>query len=260
MGLKVIVRVDDISDKYGFLELRDWFIVNFPQISVAFYVENTDISYKWGMNVWDIIKKTITEYKWQIGGHTRSHPHLPRLTINKLKEEIINNIQDIEDNLESVGLKYKVSSFAYPFGEFDDRVKQVLKDNGIIHGLTYESGNDYESQSIFPIDNLYEIGISCNASNSVDDWNSRFKYAYEGGDIYILCLHTSHWIRGRNREFLKRIFKSRSVKELTESIKNFIKYIFKRSSLFMWNNLKEHLEFILQYSDIHFITFKDLIK
>ncbi len=260
MSIKVIIRVDDICDRYDFYDLKNWFILNFPQIPVSFYIINSQYNYRWGKKVWNAIKNTIINYNWEIGGHTRNHYHLPDLPQEKLFDEIVENLRDIENRLKNAGLDYKITSFAYPFGEFDERVKKILKENGIIHGLTYEPGEDYLTQLIFPIDNLYEIGISCNASNSADDWNLKFKEVFERGDIYILCLHTSHWIRGRNRENLKRIFKSRSIKELYLYIRRFIIFLFKKSSLEMWDNLKQHLEFILKHSDIQFITFKDLIK
>jgi peptidoglycan/xylan/chitin deacetylase (PgdA/CDA1 family) len=260
MAINIIIRVDDVCDKYDFDDLKNWFISNYPQIPVSFYITDSQYPYKWRKKAWDIIKTTIIDYKWEIGGHTRNHYHLPDLPKEKLKDEILNNIQDIEKGLKSVGLDYKVSSFAYPYGEFDERAKKILKKNGVIHGLTYNSNKNYKSLLTIPKDNLYEIGISCNTLNSIDDWNSRFQEVYENGDTYILCLHTSHWIKGRNRENFKRIFKSRSLKELYISIRRFIQYIFRKSSLEMWEYLKQHLKFILNHKNIHFITFKDLIE
>ena len=260
MVLRVVIRIDDICDRYDFLELKGWFISHYPQIPISFYICYTHENYRWRGEIWKIIKETIIDYKWEIGGHSRNHLYLPNLSITRLKKEIVNNIQDIEQNLKLVGLDYKVTSFAYPYGGFDKRVKKILKENGIIHGLTYSSNNNYKSQIIFTINNLYEIGISCNALNSVNDWNSRFDNAYENGDSYILCLHTSHWRRELNRENLKRIFKSHSIKELIASIKLFIGYLFKKNSLEKWNDLQKHIDYILKFSNVNFVTFKDLIK
>jgi peptidoglycan/xylan/chitin deacetylase (PgdA/CDA1 family) len=258
--VNIIIRIDDICDRYDFYDLRKWFIENYPQIPISFYVTDSHFSYKWGAELWRNVKNVITNYKWEIGGHSRNHYHLPELTEQELVNEIIKNIEDIEKGLRSVGLDYKITSFAYPFGEFNENVKSILKRGGIIHGLTYESGDNYKSLIKFPKNNLYEIGISCNATNSVHDWNLRFKSSYENGDIYILCLHTSHWIRGKNMTNLKRILKSNSLKEFFFNIKRFILYFFKRSSLKMWDYLKQHIEFILKFHDIHFITFKDLLE
>ena len=258
--INVIIRIDDICDRYDFYDLKNWFIENYPQIPLSIYITDSHYPYKWGKEVWNDIKNTIINYNWEIGGHTRNHYHLPDLPEKKLFDEIIKNIEDIENELNSVRFDYKITSFAYPFGEFDNRVKIILEKVGIIHGLTYEAGENYKSQLKFPKDNLYEIGISCNASNSVDNWNLRFKQVYESGDIYILCLHTSHWIKGRNRENLRRIIKSRTLKGFLSNSKRFLEHLFRKSSLEMWTNLKKHLEFILTHPNIQFITFKDLIE
>ncbi|MFX1393591.1 MAG: polysaccharide deacetylase family protein [Promethearchaeota archaeon] len=260
MAVKIIIRIDDIGDKYDFYELRDWFISNYPKIPVAFYVVYSHYKYRWGIDVWKSIKDTLITYKWEIGGHSRNHHHLPSLSNEKLKVEIGKNLEDLENELSFVGLDYKITSFAYPYGEFDERVKDILDKNRIIHGLTYISGNNYESQINFPKNNLYEIGISCNATANGDDWNRRFKNVYQNGDVYILCLHTSHWTKAQNRNNLKRIFKSKSKKELYFSLKRFKKYLFKKSLKQMWSMLAQHIEYIMKFSDVEFITFKDLIE
>jgi len=182
------------------------------------------------------------------------------LTHKKLEEEIVKNLSDIQNGLNSIGLPYLITSFSYPYGEFDERVKMILKENGIIHGLTYTSEEEYESQLNIPNDNLYEIGISCNATNSIENWNTIFNKVYKNGDTYILCLHTPLWKKANNRSNIMRIIKSKSIKELFIAIKRFCKYLFKKSSFEMWDQLKLHLDFITDHSDIQFITFKDLLK
>lgn len=260
MAVKIVIRIDDIGDKYDFFELRDWFISNYPKIPIAFYVMYSQYRYRWGKDAWNSIKDTIIEYKWEIGGHSRNHHHLPSLTNEKLKIEIEKNLEDIKKELISVGLDYNITSFAYPYGEFDDRIKEILNKNGIIHGLSYISEENYESQINFPKNNLYEIGISCNGSGSVDDWNKKFINAYKNGDFYILCLHASHWTKAQNRKNIKRIFKSKTKKELYDSFKRFKKYLFKKSSKQMWSMLAQHIDYIIKFSDVQFITFKDLLN
>lgn len=259
MTINIIIRVDDISDRFDFYDLKKWFIANFPQIPVCFYVQYSHYKYKWDKKVWNEIKKMIKNYNWEIGGHSRTHPHLPMLTNSQLKQEIENNIRDVEKNLKLVGLNYKITSFAYPYGEFDERVKKILCENGIIHGLTYIIVENYDSQLFFPKDNLYEIGIGCNATGTIEDWKLKFDNIYKNGDSYILCLHTSLWTKKQNGRNLKRIFRSKSIKELYFSLKRFFKFIFKKGSKEMWNLLGQHLEYINNFSNIHFITLKDLL-
>ena len=259
MAAKVIIRIDDIGDKYDFYELRDWFNSKYPKIPVSFYVVYSHYQYRWGKKAWLQIKDTLLKNKWEIGGHTRNHHHLPKLSDEKLKDEVVNNIKDIQSELNSVGLDYKITSFAYPYGEFDDRVKKIMKQSGIIYGLTYTTEENYKTQIWIPEEDLFETNVSCNVTGTLKDWNQRFKDVFDKKGIYILCLHTSHWNKCRNRKNLKRLFKSRSIKELYVSLSRFFKYIFKKSTHQIWKILSEHIDFILGHSDVQFITFKDLI-
>ena len=145
MTVNVIIRIDDVSDRFDFFELEKWFLSNYPRIPISFYVNATHYPYRWRKRGWTSIKDVIIKYKWEIGGHTRRHSHLPKLTHKKLEEEIVKNLSDIQESLNSIGLPYLITSFSYPYGEFDERVKMVVKGNGIIHGLTYNSEEEYES-------------------------------------------------------------------------------------------------------------------
>lgn len=258
MTVQVIIRIDDVADRYDLMELKEWFISKFPKIPIICYIEYSQYSFRWRKKAWETMKHLITSYNWEIGGHTRNHHHLSRLPQEKLENEIIKNIQDIENGLNSVGLEYKITSFAYPYGDFDERVKKVLAENEVVYGLTYVNEDKYKTQLSIPKNNLYEISVSCNATNSVGDWNKRFKEVYDNGDTYVLCLHTPHWGRARNKSNLKRVFKSYTIKELYYSTRRFFQFILKKSSLNRWKMLENHLNFILKHSDVHFITFKDL--
>ena len=68
------------------------------------------------------------------------------LSMETLRIEIGKNIEDIQENLESVGLKYKITSFAYPYGDYDERVQKLLQEYGVIHGLSYSNEINFEPQ------------------------------------------------------------------------------------------------------------------
>lgn len=259
MNINVIIRIDDISSKFDFYDLKKWFVKHFPEIPVCFYAQSTQLKYMWQKAGWKKIKKTILKYKWEVGGHTRNHSHLKLLSEKDLKEDIEKNVKDIEIGLKSVGLNYKVTSFAYPYGEFNEEIKIILKSNGIFFGLTYVKGEVYETLLTLPKD-LHEIGISCNATNSIEDWNKRFKEVYEKGDLYILCLHTPHWSRGNLFLNFKRIIKAKTLKCLYVSIKRFKNQFKVKNSKFMWQMLEEHIKFIKTHSGIRFTTFKLLFE
>jgi peptidoglycan/xylan/chitin deacetylase (PgdA/CDA1 family) len=58
----------------------------------------------------------VAEVGWEVGSHTRSHPHLPGLGEAELDAELRQPREEIEDRLG------RCCSLAYPYGDYDDRV------------------------------------------------------------------------------------------------------------------------------------------
>jgi peptidoglycan/xylan/chitin deacetylase (PgdA/CDA1 family) len=61
----------------------------------------------------------------EIGSHTVSHPHLPRLSDAELERELRQSKDELEDQLGST-CRY----LAYPYGEEDDRVRAAARRAG----------------------------------------------------------------------------------------------------------------------------------
>ncbi|MGH7824582.1 MAG: polysaccharide deacetylase family protein [Candidatus Binatia bacterium] len=55
------------------------------------------------------------------GGHTLTHPDLTRLPPEHVEREVVNGKSVIED-----ALSVSVAGFAYPFGRYDDRCREVV--------------------------------------------------------------------------------------------------------------------------------------
>jgi len=53
----------------------------------------------------------------EIGSHTLTHSHLPRLSLERAKQEIVDSKRKLQDTFN-----IKVETFAYPYGEFNDQV------------------------------------------------------------------------------------------------------------------------------------------
>ncbi len=68
---------------------------------------------------------TLAEAGWEIGAHTRTHPHLTELDDAALGEELRASRDDCEQNL---GLPCR--SFAYPFSDEDERVVRATGEAG----------------------------------------------------------------------------------------------------------------------------------
>jgi peptidoglycan/xylan/chitin deacetylase (PgdA/CDA1 family) len=66
----------------------------------------------------------------EVGGHTRTHPHLPTLTLEQQEEEIAGGRQD----LLALGIDSK--SFAYPYGEHNDDTLAAVQAAGFTNART----------------------------------------------------------------------------------------------------------------------------
>lgn len=60
-----------------------------------------------------------------IGSHTLSHPHLARISAAQLREEVASSKKKLED-----ALGVEITSFCYPYGNFDDRVIEAVQAAG----------------------------------------------------------------------------------------------------------------------------------
>ena len=74
----------------------------------------------------------------KIASHTVNHPHVLELNSQQLRDEIVCDIELLEGLAAA-----PVESFAYPFGEFDDRIVAVLKDSPITNARTVEDTNGF---------------------------------------------------------------------------------------------------------------------
>ncbi len=82
----------------------------------------------------------------EIGAHTRHHPVLPRLPLERQREEIISSKQDLEALLGR-----RVDGFAYPNGIATDDAKRIVREAGFAFACT--SLHDM----IRPASNLFEL-------------------------------------------------------------------------------------------------------
>jgi peptidoglycan/xylan/chitin deacetylase (PgdA/CDA1 family) len=99
-------------------------------------------------NEWDELKGDRTEgilgvedlremalSGWEIGSHTITHPHLTELSDDALREEVAGSKTAIEEDLN-----LPVTSFAYPYGDWDQRVHQAVADAGYSYAVTTNRG------------------------------------------------------------------------------------------------------------------------
>lgn len=94
---------------------------------------------EWDRRIGDQLEKIMTADQlkqmaddgFEIGAHTLTHAHLMDLDDDQLKEEVAASKSRIE---EMIGVE--VSSFSYPYGEYDERVLAACKQAGYKRAVT----------------------------------------------------------------------------------------------------------------------------
>jgi peptidoglycan/xylan/chitin deacetylase (PgdA/CDA1 family) len=105
----------------------------------------------------------------ELGSHTRHHPMLPRLSLERQKDEIDSGKQDLESLLGK-----QIAGFAYPNGKATDDAKQIVREAGFAYACT--SLHDV----VRPGSDLYEL--------------TRFWQKDVDGDKFLQGLHL--WMKG----------------------------------------------------------------
>lgn len=62
---------------------------------------------------------------FEIGGHTMTHPHLTKITITEADDEIAQSKVYLEKILQK-----EVTAFCYPYGDYNDEMKGLVKKHG----------------------------------------------------------------------------------------------------------------------------------
>ena len=67
----------------------------------------------------------------EIGAHTRHHPMLPQLSLERQKEEIVSSKHELEEKLGK-----RIHGFAYPNGRATDEAKRIVREAGFAFACT----------------------------------------------------------------------------------------------------------------------------
>jgi poly-beta-1,6-N-acetyl-D-glucosamine N-deacetylase len=87
-----------------------------------------------GYMTWDQIRE-LSKAGVTIGGHTKSHPHLPALSLETVKQEL-----DGSNARFMAELGRRPTIFSYPFGEFDLAIRELVIDRGYQAAFGQNSG------------------------------------------------------------------------------------------------------------------------
>ena len=118
----------------------------------------------------------------EIAAHGYSHQFMERLD-----GETLNNDISLDCKLLSFLFDREISGFAYPFGTFNDRVKQALKENKIVYSRTVNS-----TYSFNPPKDLLELNPTCHFTDSrLEELADTFlKSGSDGVELFYIWGHS----------------------------------------------------------------------
>jgi len=148
---KILLTIDD-----GFKSFYDqaWPILKKQEIPFVLFINTREVGSNGYMN-WKQINEISKEKFVHIGNHSFSHEYL----VDKKNEEIINDINlAIADFKNNLG--YNSPFFSYPFGEYSNNFKDIVKNLGFKYAFGQHSGvvdetKDFYELPRFPINETY---------------------------------------------------------------------------------------------------------
>ena len=148
---KILLTIDD-----GFKSFYDnaWPILKEQEIPFILFVNTREVGTYGYMN-WAQIKEISKEKFVHIGNHSFSHEYL----VDTKNEEIIYDINRAMIDLKN-NLGYNSPFFSYPFGEYSNNFKKIVKDFGFRYAFGQHSGvtdetKDFYELPRFPINEAY---------------------------------------------------------------------------------------------------------
>jgi oligosaccharide reducing-end xylanase len=133
-------------------------------------------------NVWESWKEAA-QAGHEIGSHTKTHPRLPRLTAERMREEMEGSRNDIEARIPF----RKIHFFSYPFGDMDPKVMSLAKGvyeasrgGGVDCGLNDESVDFLNVKGCSPDDGNDIYGIT-DAAERQGKWLVAIFHSLDGG-------------------------------------------------------------------------------
>jgi len=148
---KILLTIDD---GFSSFYLNAWPILKKEKIPFIIFINTESIGSPGYMN-WDQIKE-ISKFEFvHIGNHSHSHEYLADMSNEEIKKDL-----EISIKLFKEKLNHKTEFFAYPFGEYKNSFKKIVKDLGFSYGFGQHSGvmdetKDKYELPRFPINEKY---------------------------------------------------------------------------------------------------------
>ena len=148
---KIMLTIDDAFS--SFYE-QAWPILQKNKIPFLLFVNTREVGSRGYMN-WSQIKEVSKAKFAHVGNHSYSHDYL----VDKTEDEISNDINLAIDDFKK-NLGYNSLFFSYPFGEFSNKFKNIVKNFGFKYAFGQHSGvvdetKDFYELPRFPINETY---------------------------------------------------------------------------------------------------------
>jgi len=148
---KILLTIDDAFNSFYD---HAWPILKIQEIPFILFVNTREIG-SYGYMNWAQINEISKKKFVHIGNHSFSHEYL----VNKKNEEIINDINQATKDFQN-NLGYNSPFFSYPFGEYSNNFKNIVKNLGFKYAFGQHSGvtdetKDFYELPRFPINETY---------------------------------------------------------------------------------------------------------
>ena len=148
---KILLTIDD-----GFLSFykNAWPILKEKKIPFILFISTREVG-AFNYMTWDQIKEISKEDFVEIGNHSHTHEYLADENNDLIKEDIAKSISIFEKNLGQ-----NSHFFSYPFGEYSNDFKNIIKDFGFKYAFGQHSGvmdetKDFYELPRYPINEKY---------------------------------------------------------------------------------------------------------
>ena len=192
------IRLAEIFNRYG---LKCTFNVN-SELPAAEWVGRNEIPMR-SMSMQEC-REVYAGHEAAV--HTLTHPHLEKEeNLEEIRRQILQDKQNIER-----AFGYEVRGMAYPYGTYDQRVLEILKESGIQYARTTLCTNGFEPQ-----ENRLEFKATChhNAPNLMELADQFLALNPETPQIFYIWGHSYEFDVDQNWDKIEQFCEKISGKE-----------------------------------------------
>lgn len=129
------------------LNLKLLELLNKYNLKATFYIEGNYLKDKKTES--EVLEISQTQ---EIGAHTLTHPKLNQISLSEVEKEVRSGKEKLENLLGQ-----QVEMFSYPYGIFNEQIKNIVKNTGFLGGRTAERFIFNRPQDFFEFGTTFQI-------------------------------------------------------------------------------------------------------